>query len=515
MDSIAFKNNRTDLCIASMISIFLLLICAAQLTYGMPNWGGDDFAAYINEGIAISTGTFKDQTVRNLMQHPSPLPSDASADNLVYVWGFPLLLSLVHRLVGFDMVNYSTFIYYKIPSLLAYSLMAGILYLYYRRFFSRYYSAFLSLFFCSSQDLLQSVNLLNVDMPFLCICLVTLLLSEYFFCTVLENHSSRNSWLLALGLGFSFWFTYETRLNGNTILIITAFSHILRLIRQKVSVPFRQLWIHLFPYLLFVFLKIASESLLLPATSNLSDVGNLTAEMVGQNILYYWKLTTDYWQKLSGSKLFPFWIFLGITSVVGLVRQGFSEKHLHLTVLLFGTYLVLILLPYTQGLRYIFNILPIWLLFSAHGGQYIWNRIAPKLKISKKAKQILLFTLAILLLCHVYAPWLHNGISNLQNGRQLTDEDIYSSEAIEMYRYIQQNVADNEIIAFQKPRALYLNTGKNAFAPNINGHHLDDADYFLASIKHFPFTDVYALEQEGHKFTLLYENSSFSLYKRN
>lgn len=44
--------------------------------------------------------------------HRVVLPSEAEGRSLVYVWGYPLLLSLVYRTVGFDMQNYSTLIYY-------------------------------------------------------------------------------------------------------------------------------------------------------------------------------------------------------------------------------------------------------------------------------------------------------------------------------------------------------------------------------------------------------------------
>lgn len=504
--------SKKDFLIAASISLFILFFCGIQLTCGMPNWGGDDFAAYISEGIAISTGSFREQVAQNLLLHPSPLPIEAAEGQLVYVWGFPLLLSIIHQIVGFDLTNYSTFLFYKIPSLCAFALMAGVLFLYYRRCFSAYTSAFLTLFFAANPELVISVNFLNVDIPFLFFCLATFLVSECFFSSLSNSGVKITRYLLAIGLGILFWWTYETRLNGNTVLFIIAFSHLIHLHQLKIPFTFRNIFVNLLPYLLFVLLKVTSESILLPATSNLSDVGNLSFQIIWQNIRYYFELTNSYWLSLSGITQFPVWIIFSILTATGLFVQGVSAKHLHLTVLLIGTYLVLILLPYTQGLRYMFNILPILLLFCAYGGKYIWDRLSQMLSIRENAKKRILIVISLLILCHVYIPGIRNGISNLETRQELLREDIYSSAAIDVYRYIQDNVDDDETIAFQKPRALYLNTGKSAFAPYVNSHNLYDADYFLASTVVFPYTDTDIIQREGHNLTLIYENDVFSFY---
>lgn len=504
--------SKRDFLIAVSISLCIFLLCSIQLTYGMPHWGGDDFAAYISEGIAISTGTFHEQVVQNVQLHPSPLPKDAPQERLVYVWGFPLLLSLVHQLAGF---SYNTFFLYKIPSLCAFALMTGVLFLYYRRYFSVYVSLFLTLFFTSNHEFITSVNFLNVDIPFLFFCISTLLVSECFFSSFSGSQNKSNRYLLAIGLGILFWWTYETRLNGNTILIIVALSHIIHVYQMKNSLTFRQLVLHLCPYLLFLLLKAISEMILLPATSNLSDVGNLSAETIEQNIVYYFELTNNYWNSLLGSPQFPLWVIFVFFTVIGLIDQGVTAKHLNLTVLLIGTYLVLILLPYTQGLRYMFSILPVLMLFCGYGGKRVWNWISPKLKTNEDLKKRILIVISLLILCHVYAPWIGNGITNLTAGQELYQEDIYSSEAIDMYHYIQDHIDDSEIIAFQKPRALHLNTGKSAFAPYINSHDLYEADYYLASTVIFPYTDIGVIEQEKDNITLMYENDVFSLYRIN
>ena len=86
---------RRDWLIAVALTVVMLILGACSLTYGMPSWGHDDFAAYISEGIAISEGRLEEQTRLNYTLHPSELPDEASPDGLMYVWGYPLMLSAV------------------------------------------------------------------------------------------------------------------------------------------------------------------------------------------------------------------------------------------------------------------------------------------------------------------------------------------------------------------------------------------------------------------------------------
>ena len=48
-----------------------------------------------------------------------------------------------------------------------------------------------------------------------------------------------------------------------------------------------------------------------------------------------------------------------------------------------------------------------------------------------------------------------------------------------MYRFIQEELLEDAVIAFGKPRALYLNTGRTSFKVGVNGHETGEADYYL------------------------------------
>ena len=160
------KHTKRDWRMAAFVALIILVLGASTLTPGTTT-GGDDHAAYINEGIAIAEGTFQEQIERNYAYHPSDLPDEANDSRLVYVWGYPLMLAGVYKIVGFDRVNYTSVIWYKLISLLSLALTGGVLTLFFRRRFSLYVSAGAALVFCMSGNLFEALNTLYSDLQFL------------------------------------------------------------------------------------------------------------------------------------------------------------------------------------------------------------------------------------------------------------------------------------------------------------------------------------------------------------
>ena len=100
---------------------------------------------------------------------------------------------------------------------------------------------------------------------------------------------------------------------------------------------------------------------------------------------------------------------------------------------------------------------------------------------------------------------------NLQSWGDRDENDVYSDEAIETYRFIRENASEDAVIAFAKPRALYLNTQRRSFRPGINGHEMEDADYFLfCKLKYGDFQEIDPKTVQG---TSVMENEWFTLYK--
>lgn len=68
--------NRRDWLTAAALFLVIAILAACAVTTGVPDWG-DDFAAYINEGMAIADGRFQEQAALNYFQHPTTITKHA------------------------------------------------------------------------------------------------------------------------------------------------------------------------------------------------------------------------------------------------------------------------------------------------------------------------------------------------------------------------------------------------------------------------------------------------------
>ena len=493
--------SKKDWLLAGILFLFVLVIGAGRLEEGLYTWG-DDHSAYINEGIAIAEGRFDDIAKINYFYHPSELPDEAKNERLVYSWGYPLQMAVVYKLVGFDRTLYSSIIYYKIPTLLSLALTSSVLYLFFRRRFSTILAFCGALMICLNYELLGLINCLYSDLVFLFFCMLTLLLME---CYSERVSLKKPSFLLAVCFAISLLFTYETRLNGLAVCLIALLGHGFVVLKGQRKAN-KYLGLHVFPYILFALLAFLIEYFwLAPATKNVSDIdGSHFLEFTS----FYLSRTIDFLGNIYGRFYFLGYV-LAALSVLGFVTGGFS-KNLYLQLLLIGTMIVNVLLPYQQGLRYIINVLPIVVMNTLYGLQYILQKL-PLCKMPEKTQRVLLLILGVLLVAYPIRSQTIASINLMKRQNTIGINDVYSTDAVEIYRYIQEATPQDAIICFSKPRSLYLNTMRLAFHANINGHQLCDADYYLLN-KHEDL-DGGLIKKTDVPMKLVMENSGFSLYR--
>ena len=510
--------TKTDWLFALAATLIVLLFGSLSLTTGIYPWG-DDCAAYISEGIAIADGKLPEQAQMNLFYHPSDLPQEAiESGSLVYVWGYPLLLSVIYKIAGFSA---DTVIFYKLPQILCLALTAGALVLLFRKRLPVHFSFVLSVIFCMSSYLFSALNQLYSDIPFVFFCILTILLMECI-CGLEEKGRS----VIAVGIVYSLslWFTYETRLSGSAVCVLAFAEHILLLypLVKKSSNRKRMIIQHLLPYLLFGLFVLVSERLwLLPATTNFSDF----SVKIDKSALfhYYLEMIFKYFKIIAGEGNILFVLFL-----VGMIVTGFQKKNIYLTVLLMGTIIANSNLPYVQGPRYIYNVLPFVLLYAANGIvlaadliKKCSRKMAAKIKkdsVKKKLAslipkicKVLIVITAVLVLINVCSYGARKAYDNITHWGENPKEDAYSSYAIETYQYISGNTDPQSVICFEKPRMLYLNTGRKSFRYGVNGHELADADYYLK----FKTGFTGELEVELPDNETVFENEMFVLYGLN
>lgn len=446
------------------------------------DWG-DDFAAYINQGIAIAEGRFDEQISVNAFMHPSPLPDEAKDSPLVYVWGYPLILALVYKIVGFDRLGFLSVICYKIPSLIALSLFAALIYLFFRKRFQKLTSFILAVLLCLHKVYIESVSTMYSDIVFLLLCWTCFYLAEQ-----LSTQISAVPKRTTLFLGICMWACCAVRLNGTSVIAITALIQLCYLIKNRQKLSASDLGIHLLPYGVLILLSLLFNYLIFePASSNMSDLGRITWDITYKNIHSYLLVFRYFFFAFPGFS-FPqiFWRFSLIMFLpliaVGLLRC--FRKEFPYILFLMGTMLVLLLLPYAQGSRYCFPIFPVLFLLLGYCGEWIYSLIAGFLKPGdRRALQFLGFAAVTLLVCSAVGGSLSDHFIRILQGQDVRGTDsstAYSATAVEAYRYIAENTGEDSVLAFEKPRVLFLNTGRLSFNPSVNGHKLEEADYYLA-----------------------------------
>lgn len=464
--------NKFDFLIAFMVGFFVLIFAFLGLDEGH-HWG-DDFAAYLSEGISIAEGTFEEQVEMNTILHPSKTVRTESDEKLVYSWGYPLMLSVVYKFCGYNFENTHLLIYYKLPNVICFAILSATLYLFYKHRFSSCISLILSMIFCMNSNVLTSVNSIQTDIPELCCCMVALLLIDYFITAT----KGKSRMIVGILIGVFLWLCYVIRLNGFTMYLVFMLAQFCN--RKQVSEK-KRLFVALLPHILFLVMVFASNNIFAPATSNMEDVGKITFGTLWRNILYYNTITENwitvmfpfgghiFWKYIS--KIVLLFVFIGILCYT-------KKENIHLFILLVGTYMILYMLNYTQGLRYLFNALPIFLMYAAYGMQQVvqWLiKIFPWLKRYFLAFAV--FALVVIAGNAILTSVLY--ASEDKSERPAVTDGAYSVEAIDIYSYITNNTNEDAIIAFEKSRVLYLSTGRMSLFPFGERFEEFGADYLL------------------------------------
>lgn len=476
---------------------------------------GDDFAGYILQAQSLVEGDIEGMMERTAVLHPSPRSFDEGVIDdspLCYVWGLPMVLSLVYRLVGYDAPAGDAIIYYKIPGVVFFACLAAVLFLFYRRRFGYAVSLFLSFMLLSHNRVFGDINQVMTDIPCMAASMTSLLGVELF---VGERREGRRAAIGVL-LGVAMWYTAVVRLNGMTVIGCVLLFHALALMKERGAA--KRLALHALPWAVFAVLYGVTYMILPEANSNASHMASVTLGRIKDNVLYYYGLMEAFF-----AEMLPSWapgrncLHLAMYALValGLIDRGWRRSEIHLSILLCGTGVVLLTLPYGQDVRYMFNILPLMLLFAAYGAAVLLRMAAGVVKSAALRRAGVLFGCALMLAVAVLrmgdlAAWRVD--MQAQGGRERLYE-AYHPSSKEVYAYISEHVEEDAVIAYIKPRVLYLNTGRMGLMVGVNGHHFYDADYVLTFQGRSDDLGYMIWPELLEELTLVYENHEYELYR--
>ena len=433
----------------------------------------DDFAAYLMQAKSIASGTMAEFVRRNAFTvHTSSYPPGPVA----YPWGFPLLLTPVYALFGLNTLAF------KLVNTLFYALFLLVFFALARTRLKDGEALLLTATLGVNPALLMAHDYIISDIPFLFFCTLSIFLAEKsspqrtrrdtteelssFSFVLLRVLRGKKSLWLGLAIGAAIFAASFIRTNGVVLLIVPALVWLLRRETRGLHT--------LTPYLTFALLYV-TQLLIFPngQDSYLSHFSMFSPQGLWDNFVYYLWLPAGLFREIPlGEMLYP---ILMIFVLVSMVKHGKRDLPLHAYSL--GTVALYILWPERQGLRFIYPILPLMLIFAFDGMKLATTAPATKWQPAAGWAQRGLWLLVIVVSLGISA-----GAASTNLAAARATNGPFDPVSGEMFSFLREKTPPESIIIFFRPRALHLLTDRDSFMTE-NCADLPTGNYFVLSEK--------------------------------
>jgi hypothetical protein len=408
-----------------------LLIGASTLTRGH-QWG-DDFAWYIVQAESIlngSTDEFMEQSAFTNQQSTTHLGP------LAYPWGYPLILVPVYAVKGISPLAL------KLPGLLFYAGFLVCLYFLMRDRLTQTESLIVVSLFAFNPLLLQFLDQILSDIPFLFFSTLSLLLM---------TQAGKRNILHYVWIGAAIFFTTFLRVTGILLLGCFLIVQFFRLLNHRKD---RRTAVEIIKHsfiVCFVFALLWIANLLLfpsGGDSYFSQYSSLIETAKGFAPVYF-NIFSLFFGETSG------WKFLYYALLIFFLLGAWDRRKQEPIFLLFFVLwmIVHITYPYWQGPRYIFPLLPIFIYFIVQGMKFLIEKLPADYHF---LGQRLLYGFWILIAAISLVKSTTNAYVNLQKDRAINGPfDPYSTE---VYNYIKEKTPSDSVVIFFKPRVMVMMT---------------------------------------------------------
>jgi hypothetical protein len=473
-----------------IIMLIVLSVLTNILSFNKAHDWGDDFAGYVIQAKTIRTGNYSD------------LQANIEKNDFIlnYPWGFPFLISPVIKYFDSNIIVVKIYVY------LFFLLALIVIFYMFRR--HRETALLTILLVSSSPYFWEFKNNILADIPNLFFVLLTLFFSNRF---LTERRTIINEYFTCFIIGVLVYISYMMR--NQSIVLLPAITLVQVLIFRRDLFTLKRLLIILIPILVFLFFLVLSRILIpIKPVTYLDQYANLQlGKTVWENISYYvnvWKelfASTDVINNFAA-------IFTGFFITFVFVGASIALRKNILFVSFFGFSMMLVLItPFYQGVRYLIPLVPFFFYFFITGFRYAVFRIYRR----KKFKYLVYYSVTGLIILLSIQSILVYSSQSLTTHRE--SEGPYKKTSVEMFNYIRNNSSKNEIIAFLKPRAMLLYTGRNCIVPLSYEECIDrEVDYFvyyknaINSIEQLTWESI-----QSHKdsFLEVFRNDDFIVFK--
>jgi 4-amino-4-deoxy-L-arabinose transferase-like glycosyltransferase len=442
---------------AILVIIAISLILGVSLLTRGHIWG-DDFASYVMQAESILDGTTDEFVEHNSF---TIFESSNQIGPVAYPWGYPLILTPAYAIKG----NHPLTL--KLPGLFFYAGFLPCLFLLMKTHMTSTESLLITALFAFNPLLLQFLDLIASDIPFLFFSTLALL-----FMIQRERPAAWQN--LALGAAIAGAFFIRT----TGILLLASF----------LAMQLIQMWNN----------KTDRETFKKLSTDGLLAVGSFGILWMLYAIVFpgggesyfaqYQGFAVDTAAELTNSYFQVFRQFFGENVVWKILYPVFIVFFLlgiwirfkdDLVFILFFIFwmVVLITWPFWQGPRFIFPLLPIFIYFTFVGMKFILEKLPAKHAHLGQWAHYGFWTLIAILFLITSST---NAYVNLQSGRAINGP--YDDVSKEVYRYIQDETSEDSVIIFFKPRAMRLMTSRDSIL-STDCEGILKGDYLVLSRK--------------------------------
>lgn len=274
------------------------------------------------------------------------------------------------------------------------------------------------------------------------------------------------------------------------------------------------LWIRLVPYAVYFLCMRIQNQLLMPSGGSYTDYFTFTWDRFSLGLSWYYGIFSGFF----GSSVRP--IISIVVSVCGtafliLVVLGMLYKwreELYMAAYICGMMLMLLFYDYYR-MGFVFTVYPLMMIFAydaLHG-------ILQNLKYSHEdLRKVIAWMMQSVTVCALLLTLAQSAVTVLavqKLGYRLDESS--SQDTREAFAYIDEQVDDDEVVYFFKPRVLYLDTNVYSFYyDDDDPERLQLADYVLMSEWNAQPNIQDALEHSG-AFQVIYANDRFTLYEKD
>lgn len=503
-DTFSKLNTGTMAAVLFVVTfLFSALVC-----YDGKSWGGD-FSQYFAQTRALANHSVAEWYEKNIFI------INTSAEGIgsdVYPWFWSILLLPMYRFLGFN-----------IPLLKLYEALyfaAAVIVLVYilQRRMKGKMTFLVCLGIVCNLSFLMYVNTIESDIPCMFIILLTINVIDLYH----KEYESNKLWrkgLLGILVGILIFAACETKTMNQALLLALFVYDVIMIVIFMIKVFVKKekgLYLKTcllkglmmaLPFISYMITARIFYSYLPKSGGTYNDYFEFSIGRLKENIPGYFKILGQIFCATSRPVIavisYTGVCIVLILAVVGMICK-FKEE-LYLVIYISGMMCMLFFYDY-MGSRFIFGIYPLLIMFACWG--YLYLKETYQEKRWMNCGSLLLKDGYFLYMIILFVSFATVAAA-IQTGKySLRQAD--SESAQEFYAYIDENISDDAVIYFFKPRVLYLYTNVYSYNRYNEIDGMEMADY-IAVCEDDGYDRVHAYAQEYG--TLVYENEMFRLYE--